>query len=323
METLFLTGATGFVGRNLMLRALASGMQVLAPVRNVEKLYTQLAAEGVSPHAVIPLPLDPAAWPTLRPTYAVLSAGVLFARNREEYFRTNVVWNRELLRALPDCSKTVILSSQSAGGPTPAGKKMRTESDRDEPVTWYGQSKLALEHTILHEFPKRAVTILRPAMILGARDNATLPLFKMARGLIRTKPGLNNKWFSYLSVDDVVSAIFAAFTLSSRGPFYICAESAVSDRELIEATARTLGKRGITISIPLFLVKILAKIVDAVPSFRESVPSLTRDRFREILAHRWVVDASAFRHAADWNARISLAEALDSACRHFQSCKQL
>lgn len=364
MESLLVTGATGFVGRNLVIRAARERVPVLAPVRSPEKLSRCMDEDGVPREAVTPLAAEPAGWPALSPTHAVLGAGVLFARSRNEYFETNVDWTLRVLRALPPGCRTVVLSSQSAGGPTPDGRAARTEQDPDSPATWYGESKLALERAIAREFSDRPITILRPPMILGARDTATLPLFKMARGLVRTKPGLRRKEFSFLAVEDVGGAIHSAFELGlktgfpvaehgkparqrivpqgksnvwpgrqperseatcfvgsklpERGPFYIGSDRPVSDYELISSAARAVGGKGITLPVPLPLVRLMAALVDAIPSLRAATPSLTRDRAREIWPDRWVVDSSAFRRLSGWTPSISLDEALVAACRYFQ-----
>ncbi len=317
MESLLVTGATGFVGRNLILRAAARGTAIHAPVRNPDKLAACLAEDGLPRDAVNALPAEPAEWGGI--SHAVLCAGVLFARSREEYFSVNVDWTLRILRALPSGCWVVVLSSQSAGGPTPAGRAARMEADPDCPITWYGESKRALEQRIAREFPDRRITILRPPMILGARDSATLPLFKMARSPVRTKPGLRKKWFSYLAVGDVVDAAFAAFECPRPGPFYIAASDAVSDVDLIASAARATGSRGVTLRLPLLFIRALAALMDAVPAWRNAVPSLTRDRAREIWPDRWVVDSSAFRAATGWNDRIGLEEALKSACEHYSS----
>ena len=85
MKTLLVTGATGFVGRNLLLREISQGTQILAPVRDAKKLRTQLEIEGFDPATVTPLDPEPENWPAgIQPTHALLSAGVLFARHRDE-----------------------------------------------------------------------------------------------------------------------------------------------------------------------------------------------------------------------------------------------
>ena len=317
MKTLLVTGATGFVGRNLLLREISQGTQILAPVRDAKKLRAQLEIEGFDPASVTPLDPEPENWPSgIHPTHALLSAGVLFARNRDEYFATNVDWTLRILEALPESARVVILSSQSAGGPTPHGRAARTESDADTPLTWYGKSKLALERALQSQ-KNRRICILRPPMILGARDTATLPLFKMALGLIRTKPGLRRKEFSFLSVDDVVEAVQSAWSFESPGPHYISAHRTITDWELIDTAARAAGGKGVTLPIPIAVVKAMSLLVDSIPSLRRSAPSLTRDRAKEIWADRWVVDSTAFRRATGWQSRQDLAEALNGAFRHY------
>jgi len=317
MKTLLLTGATGFVGRNVILRELDLGTRIFAPVREPEKLRLQLAREGLSKDAVTPLSPDPRSWGRIEPTHTLLCAGVLFARNREEYFKTNVDWTLEILRALPETCRTVVLSSQSAGGPTPTGQPSRSESDSDAPLTWYGESKLELEQAIRRFFPTRKITILRPPMILGARDSATLPLFKMGRNFIRTKPGLRKKEFSFIAIEDLVDAISAAFELEASGPFYISSDQTISDFDLIDTAAQAVGGRGVTLPVPLSLVKMASLLVDSIPTLRKLTPSLTRDRAKEIWPDRWVVDSNAFRTATGWRSRHNLSHALHSACEFF------
>jgi nucleoside-diphosphate-sugar epimerase len=317
MKTLLVTGATGFVGRNLLLREISQGTQILAPVRDAKKLRAQLEIEGFDPSSVTPLDPEPENWTAgIHPTHALLSAGVLFARNRDEYFATNVDWTLRILEALPESARVVVLSSQSAGGPTPHGRAARTESDADTPLTWYGKSKLALERALQSQ-KNRRICILRPPMILGARDTATLPLFKMALGLIRTKPGLRRKEFSFLSVDDVIEAVQSAWSFESPGPHYISAHRTITDWELIDTAARAAGGKGVTLPIPIAVVKAMSLLVDSIPSLRRSAPSLTRDRAKEIWADRWVVDSTAFRRATGWQSRQDLAEALNGAFRHY------
>lgn len=319
---LLLTGATGFVGRNLLLEALATGSEVCAPVRDPDKLRRQIASEGVPdlPANLKALPADPASWPALPVTHAVLGAGVLFARTRDEYFATNVEWTLRVLRKLPDACRVVLLSSQSAGGPTPLGQQARTIEDPDSPITWYGESKLALERAIRTEFPGRSIAILRPPMILGPRDSATLPLFRMARGLVRIKPGWRTKSYSFIAVQDLVRAIHAALEnpLPTDRSFYVSASTPITDWDLMAEAAAACRARGLTIPIPQTAVKALAAVVDAVPRLRVQTPSLTRDRAREIWPDRWVVDPSAFSTQTGWQASLSLRAALQTAYDHYR-----
>lgn len=315
---ILLTGATGFVGRNAILSALAGGHDVYVPVRSEEKLRAQLHFERADSSRVHPLPPEPEQWPRFWPHQAILGAGVLFARSRKEYFSTNVDWTLSILRALPADCRTIFLSSQSAGGPTPVGKQAREESDADQPMTWYGESKLAAEKAIRAEFSERPVTILRPPMVLGPRDAATLPLFRMARGPVRLKPGFRRKFYSFIAVGDLVEAMFSVLQKPPSGQsFYVASPEIISDLALIESASRAGKWRGVTFPIPQLTTQMLSLLVDAIPPLRSRVPSLTRDRVREIKPDRWVVDGSAFARFSGWQARCSLEETMQAACDYY------
>jgi len=318
---ILLTGATGFVGRNFLLRAQAKGWRVLAVVRDAGKLDAQLRAEGVPGRLVEPIGPDPATWPSLAGLdAAVHCAGALFERSLHAYLRTNVDWTLNVLGAIPPGCPAVVLSSQSAGGPTPAGLDARDEDCPDEPVSDYGESKLRMERAILKSRDMSRTAILRPPMILGPRDAATLQLFTMAGGLVRPKPGLVPKAFSFLAVEDLLAAIELALAdpsaLGGR-PSYVASRTAVTDLDLVRTAAACCGGRGIDLPLPLIAVRALSAVVDALPPLRAKFPSLTRDRAREILPDRWVVDPSVFEKATGWRAKVSLEETLAAAwARH-------
>jgi nucleoside-diphosphate-sugar epimerase len=316
--SLLLTGATGFLGRNLLLRALSEGQEVLTAVRNPDKLRQQLQFEEIDPRRIQLLSALPNRWPRISPNKAILGGGVLFERNRRDYFCTNVDWTLATLRALPPECRTVVISSQSAGGPTPDGKAARSEEDPDAPITWYGESKLAMERAISDEFPDRPITILRPPMILGPRDTATLPLFRMARGPLRIKPGLRKKSYSFIAVEDLVTAIFLALESASfPKASYVAFPHTTTDWQLITAAAAACHSKGMTVPVPHLVVRILSAIVDTIPSLRAKAPSLTRDRTREIWPNRWVVDGSKFSRLTGWRASTTLSEALQAAQSYY------
>jgi nucleoside-diphosphate-sugar epimerase len=295
---LFLTGATGFVGLNLLIEALRSGryVEIVTPVRDPDKLKRRLAEEGfVEP----PAQLRITGWTESVPEeidHVVHCAGTLFARERSAYFRVNVDDTLRLLSALPSSARILALSSLSAGGPTPPGRQMRTPADPDTPITWYGESKLAMEAGLHTARPD--AQIWRPPMILGPRDRATLPLFQMAAAPLRIKPGLHAKSYSWIAVGDLVKAILGALSAPSwfpSPPLSVCAPDTITDLELIEAAAKVMGRRGHSIPMPHLFMRGISAVVDAIPALRTAAPSLTRDRAREIFPNRWVVDGAEFR----------------------------
>jgi nucleoside-diphosphate-sugar epimerase len=135
----------------------------------------------------------------------------------------------------------------------------------------------------------------------------------MAAGLVRPKPGLAKKEYSFIAVEDVLEAVKASWESSAHGPFYISSERTITDFELIRTAALATNGRGVTLPLPQVIIKCFSLIVDAFPKLRSSAPSLTRDRARDIWVDRWVVDSSRFRQITRWKSSRSLEYSLQSA----------
>jgi nucleoside-diphosphate-sugar epimerase len=151
-------------------------------------------------------------------------------------------------------------------------------------------------------------------MVLGPRDAATVPLFQMARGPVRIKPGFTPKHYSWIEVGALCDAILSAASdpeeCERHGPLYLGGKGTITDAELITTASEVIGSRGVTVAVPQAFIRIASLVVDAVPAWRAAAPSLGIDRVREILPDRWVCDSTPFREAFGWTQRESLKETL-------------
>lgn len=316
---LLLTGSTGFVGRNLLLRLVADPRwdRILLPVRDPAKLLAQMQEEGIAADPrCVPVPVSGNHWQLpqdAKPDLAIHAAGLLFGRTKEEYFDINVEGSLRLAAQLPRACRMILISSQAAGGPTPSGEDRRSTAHEDRPVSWYGSSKLTLERELRNRLGRRLV-ILRPPMVLGPRDAATVPLFRMADGPIRIKPGFVIKHYSWIDVGALCGAILAVAShpeeAERHGPLYLGSSDTITDLDLIGTAASVIGARGLTLPLPQAAIRLASLVVDTVPAWRAAAPSLGIDRVREILPNRWVCDAEPFRTAFGWHQDASLRETL-------------
>lgn len=316
---LLITGSTGFVGRNLLLRLADDPRweRILLPVRDPAKLRSQMQDEGIAADTrFVLVPVSGNKWqlpPDAYPDLAIHAAGLLFGRKKEDYFNVNVEGSLRLAAQLPRTCRMILLSSLAAGGPTPVGSGHRTLEHEDRPVSWYGASKLTLERELRNRLGRRMV-ILRPPMVLGPRDAATVPLFRMARGVVRIKPGFAPKQYSWIDVDALCSAILAVASHPEEGerhgPLYLASPDTITDANLIGSASEVIGARGITLAVPQVAIRLASLVVDAVPAWRAAAPSLGIDRVREILPNRWVCDAETFCKAFGWSHDSSLGDTL-------------
>lgn len=321
---LLLTGATGFVGRNFLLAALESGnyQEIYVTVRSREKLETQFKGDGFAelPTSVIPVEGSAREWnlPDREFDHVVHCAGSITAKDLKEYRQVNVEGTLSLLRGLKGAPSVVILSSHSASGPCFPPQTKKTEADSERPVTWYGQSKLEMEQKVREQYPGLNFILIRPPMVLGPRDHATLALFKMVRMPVHFKPGMKPKYYSYISVQDLAGAIQSALAHSAewaklpRRTFFVSAGEPVSDQEILRVSAEVSRRSGIVVKLPHPLVKAVSQVVDAVPLFRRSIPSLSADRVKEVWPERWVISSSSFETAFNWAPKETLNSVLSS-----------
>ncbi len=322
---LLLTGSTGFVGRNLLLRLLQESFfsDILLPVRSKEKLLSQLAKEGIEklPNRVRLCTVKNNIWNLAgspAPDLVIHCAGLTFSRQRADYFKTHVEGTLQLFEQLPNETRLIVLSSLSAAGPTPPSYAARNYDHVDKPVSWYGESKLAMEQKLYHRYADRLL-IIRPPIILGPRDAATIPLFQMARSPLRIKPGLKPKEYSWIEVGDLCDALLIAATRDwkepSAQPYFIAHSQIITDLELIQTAAEVLQKRGVTLPVPHFLLQSISLVADRIPALQQPFQSLGRDRIKEILPQRWVTDGTRFQHHFGWQAQKTLREALEETAR--------
>lgn len=320
---LLLTGATGFVGRNLLLREMVENRydEVWVPVRSVDKLREQFVGDGFAqiPSKIKPVVASASDWKlegTPRFDHVIHAAGALFALTEKEYFSVNVEGTLNLFRSIQAPDKAIVLSSLAASGPCRQEGSVLCEGDAEQPVTWYGKSKLEMEKRLGQEFQNLNYVTLRPPMVLGPRDQATLPLFKMVRRPLFFKPGFRPKLYSYISVFDLVSAIFAALEEGSdwadfsKRHFFIASDVPVTDRELITLAAQASNRKGIFVSVPQALLWGISRLVSSIPRWRASLPSLTADRANEIWPNRWVVSSKAFQERFRWTPREDLPQTM-------------
>lgn len=313
-----LTGATGFVGGQFLRAAVsAPGTQRVAiSVRSRAKAEALL--QGLSPEGRRKVEVcegDHRGWGFGRvaftPDAAVHCAGVLFARSPEEYLVGNLGGTEALCREIPKRCPLLVLSSQSAVGPTPPGQAPLDESATPAPLSDYGKSKLAMEEFLREEAARRPVQILRPPMILGPGDRAIRPLFAMVRGPLWLKPGWADKQLSWIAVGDLVRAMLAALSRPAKtGVWFVAAEDPLTDRELIQTAARLLGRRAPLLRLPRPILRLAGELSARFLAIGEKVPSLMPDRARELLHDRWLIDATAFRRDFSWRSQQTVAEAL-------------
>jgi dihydroflavonol-4-reductase len=300
------TGATGFIGRQLSRHLVASGDEVRAIIRPES---TRMAPTGVE---TVRAPLEPSALEAaFRGAEAVVHlAGVISAVRSRTYADVNVEGARAVAIAARQAGvRLVHISSLAAAGPAPAGAPRR-EDDPPDPITPYGRSKLAGESVVASTSGLRW-TILRPAAVYGPGDRTLLPVFRLAERGILPLFGRPGAAYTFVHVSDVVRAIDAAIDRRRDGEiFFVGHPLPTTAAELLEHIRNAVGRPAFMIRIPQTVVRAAAIACDLAGRIAGRRLPLNRARLAELSAAGFVCRVDRLRERLGVAAAIGLADGL-------------
>ena len=186
-------------------------------------------------------------------------------QDEAEYFRINTEGTSTLLEAARNAGvrRFVFISSVKVIGE--GGDVYQNETVTCRPETPYGKSKLAAERLVLEGGYVPEPVVLRLSMVYGPSRKGNLPrmIEAVAKGRFPSLPEVGNRR-SMVHVEDVVQAArLAAEKPAAVGQTYIVTDGqACSTRQLYEWICEALDKPVPAWTIPIGLLKVLAKVGD-------------------------------------------------------------
>jgi uncharacterized protein YbjT (DUF2867 family) len=281
---LAITGGTGFVGGELIDRALAAGHEVMALTRR-----PQPAREGLRwVEGALDRP-DQLARLAVGADAVIHVAGVVNAPDRTGFEAGNVAGTQAMVEAARHggVARFVHVSSLAA---------------REPGLSDYGWSKAEAERIVAAS--GLDWTMVRPPAIYGARDREMLDLFQMAkRGLVPLPP---NRAVSLIEVGDLARLLLAlAGDRASVGAILEAddgREGGWTPRELGRAIAAAVGRRALVVPLPRLALS-LASRGDRLA--RGARARLTADRVRYFCHPDWSVDPARRPPASLWTPQVA------------------
>ncbi|WP_148076064.1 NAD-dependent epimerase/dehydratase family protein [Bythopirellula goksoeyrii] len=298
MHKALVTGATGFVGSNLVVALRRLGWSVRTLVRDPTRAahLAELDAEIVTGSLQV---LDKLSEAVAGVDTVFHVAGRVSALNRQQFFEDNVVGTRTVMEACakePNSPIVVMVSSLAAGGPSQPGSP-RQETDPDNPVSAYGESKLAAENEACKLANRVPLTIIRPPVVFGPGDHNS---FKLFQGICMTRlhavPGLRSMPMSIVHVADLSTALVQLAengarvqpgTDHSAGVYYISSGRTISYGDFGRLAAAGLGKRVFVLPLPKAMFWIVGGAMEGIGQIRRKPGIFNWDKVREAVASGW------------------------------------
>jgi uncharacterized protein (TIGR01777 family) len=259
---IFITGGTGFVGRNLVSRLVGEGHTVTVLSRS-ERASDRLP-HGTS--IVLGDPIEPGAWQeSIKGQDCIINlAGTsLFSRWTPETKKlireSRISTTRNVVEAIgPARERGVLLFSTSAVGyyGFHGDEELTEESPPGD--DFLAQVAVEWENEALRAQEKGArVVITRFGIVLGEDGGALGQMISIFRKYLGGPLGSGNQWFSWIHMGDLVGAfVFLMAHREISGPVNLTSPNPIRNREL----ARALGKamhRPSFLPAPGFMLKLL------------------------------------------------------------------
>ena len=258
-----ITGATGFVGKNLINHLKTSNEVVPISVRYIPNTIIELSG-----NAIIHL--------------AGKAHDLKKVSNPQDYYESNFELTKQVFDSFLLSEASVFIFMSSVKATADEVKGILTEEYSSNPNTHYGISKLKAENYILNQkLPEgKRIYILRPCMIHGPGNKGNLNLlYSVVKiGFPWPLAAFENQR-SFLSIENlcvVIQQILNRNDITS-GIYNVADDKPLSTNELILLISKSQNKAARTLAIHKKIISLLAKIGDILhlPLNSERLQKLT------------------------------------------------
>lgn len=319
---ILITGASGFIGSFLVEKSLEYDFETYAGIRassskkyladerikfidlnysDKEKLISQLNE----------FKRQNGAW-----DYIIHNAGVTKCARKSDFEKINFTFTKNFVEAL--CAADMIpktfvyMSSLSAWG---AGNEKTLEpvksDDTPKPNTAYGKSKINAENFIA-DIPDFPYLFIRPTGVYGPREKDYLSFVKSVKKGIVPSIGLKPQYLTFIYVKDLAKAIFLLIEKNIvRKSYFVSDGNVYTDKEYALTVKQLVGKKfTVKICIPVFVLKAVCFLLDAVYGWFGKSSTLNRDKYSILKARNWKCDTQPLQNDTGFHADYDLAKGL-------------
>jgi nucleoside-diphosphate-sugar epimerase len=275
----FVTGGTGFLGRNLVEQLVTEGWQVTtlhrttSDLSEIRRLLVDLVAGDLTDPASLTRVLPPA----VDAVFHVAADTSVWARNDHRQTRVNVAGTRHIVEAaLARCARRFVHTSTWNVYGLEQGA-ISEGSPQLGATSWinYDRSKFLAEEEVRRGIARGLdAVIINPAHILGRYDRrgwARLIIAAHERWL----PGVPSGVGTFCHAEAVARAHIAAFARGRTGQNYLMSGVDASFLELFEVINQVTGARVPLRTLPPILFRLAARIDTAVAALSGRGPEAT------------------------------------------------
>lgn len=285
----FVTGAAGFVGRNLVERLVADGWRVSGLCRRDEQaeILARMGAIAVRGDLLDPPSLEKAIPRGVDAVFHVAGDTTLWRRNAERQFRVNVEGTRNVVGAATAAGAGRLIHTSTWNvyglGNEPVREDHR-RAGRDANVGYDRTKALAEDEVLKGVSAGLPAVIINPSHIIGRYDthNWARMFLMVAAGKV---PGIPPGSGSFCHAEQVARAHIAAVDHGQVGQHYLLGGTDASFRDVFETIGELLEKPVPKRTVPAPVLRLYGGVMEAVAAVTGREPDITRDGARMVSRH--------------------------------------
>ena len=267
----FITGATGFIGGNLVRALLADGHEVRALVRpnsdrcNLAGLPIELVEGELEQQLQLAAQIS-----GCEVVFHVAAHYSLWVKDRAAIYNANVLGTENILAAakIAGVKRFVHTSSVAAIGVPPTGSLATEETltTVDALVSDYKKSKFLAEQAVLKAAKNGLdVVIVNPSTPIGAYDVKPTPTGEIVLRFLQDRmPAYVHTGLNLIAVEDVVRGHLLAWQKGRTGERYILGNRNLTLQEMLQILASVTGKPAPKFAVPHILPLAVAVIDEMI-----------------------------------------------------------
>jgi len=327
MKRVLVTGASGFIGSTLVDMLLEKrDYEVFAGIRKTSsKKYLQdsrikFISLDYTNIEVLKKQLSEANFETI-----FHLAGLTKAKHTEDFFKVNFEYTKNLVEAIKDLPiKLIYMSSFAAHGPAKANPFTQAKvTDKNEPNTWYGKSKLKAEEYINQHCTNKYI-IFRPTGVYGPRETDYFVYFKTINSHIDATLGRPKQRLTFIYGKDLCKAcILGAEKDITNKTYFVSDGNVYLDTEFATITKQILQTWTISVRFPLWIVKGISFLLDNFGRLIGKQFTLNKDKYNILAARNWDCDIKDLKNDLGFSADYDLKRGCKEAIEWYRANKWL
>jgi nucleoside-diphosphate-sugar epimerase len=259
---ILVTGATGFIGRNLVAKLVEEKQDITALVRKTSEVSGIPKEIRLVEGDLLDLASLQEAVEGAEMVIHLAAMFDFYPKDVDLLYRVNVEGTRNLLTACKKASVRRFIYCSTSETTGVVKDPPATEETEPNPVYDYGKSKIEAEKVVREEAATGGFDyiILRPVGVTGPGEFYVgfETIKAIANGEISMIPGDGQKHIMFMHVDDVVQGFLSAIRTKNgvNETFLLCTDDVFTYEEVFQFVANYLGVEPPKRKVPVFFAKL-------------------------------------------------------------------